>query len=272
MFFRPVAVPLWHYYGGSIKVDYMGLVYEPMTDDTPLYLQVEARLRQGLAIGTWPIDQALPPERQLADELGVSRRTLRKAMERLEEDGAVVRKRGSGTYAASVASRQDNILRFQKPAQTLTSFTEDMHARGHKVTSIWLIREFTAATPDEALALGISPTARVARLKRLRCADDEPVCIELAVLPAELVPDLDKIEQSLYAYLEATHSRPVRALQHFRAMLMPPKEAALLHVAPTEPALFTRRVTYHVGGSPVEFTRGFYRADQYDFVVEIGGR
>lgn len=257
---------------GCAKFVLMGLVYEPMTDDTPLYLQVEARLRQGLAIGTWPIDQALPPERQLADELGVSRRTLRKAMERLEEEGAVVRKRGSGTYAASVSARQDTALRLQKTQQTLTSFTEDMQARGFSVTSTWLVREVTAATPDEALALGISPTARVARLKRLRCADDEPICTELAVLPSELAPDLDKIGQSLYAHLEATHSRPVRALQHFRAMPMPPEEAALLRVSPAEPAMFVRRIAYRAGGRPVEFTRGFYRADRYDFAVEIGGR
>lgn len=242
-----------------------------MTDDTPLYLQVEARLRQGLAIGTWPADQALPPERQLAEELRVSRRTLRKALERLEEEGAVVRKRGSGTYAASLPPT-DDARRFQQPVQALTSFTEDMRARGLTATSTWLTRELTAVTPDEALALGISPTARVARLKRLRCADEEPVCIELSVLPAEFVPAPEKIEQSLYTYLDATNSRPVRALQHIRALLMPLKEAELLEVAPTEPALFTRRVTYHANGRPIEFTRGFYRADRYDFVVEMGGR
>ncbi|WP_110886774.1 GntR family transcriptional regulator [Deinococcus yavapaiensis] len=243
-----------------------------MTDDTPLYLQVEARLRQGLAIGTWPADQALPPERQLAEELGVSRRTLRKALERLEDEGAVIRKRGSGTYAASIPAQDEDVPRLHRPLQTLTSFTEDMRARGHTVTSRWLIREITAATPDEALALAISPTARVARLKRLRFADDEPVGVELAVLPAEIAPEPEKIEHSLYSYLDVTNSRPVRALQHIRAMLMPAKEAELLQIPPTEPALFTRRVTYHASGRPIEFTRSFYRADRYDFVVEIGGR
>ncbi|CAN5738308.1 GntR family transcriptional regulator [soil metagenome] len=247
----------------------MGLVYGPMTDDTPLYLQVEARLRQGIAIGTWPVDQALPPERQLADDLGVSRRTVRKAMERLEEEGAVVRKRGSGTYAASLSPKQDTFSRFQQPLRALTSFTEDMHARGFSATSNWLSREVTAATPDEALALGLSPTARVARLKRIRCADDEPVCSELTVLPADLVPDPEKVEQSLYTYLDATYTRPVRALQHFRALSMPATEAKLLRVTPAEPALFMRRVSYHANGNPMEFTRSYYRADRYDFVVEV---
>ncbi|CAM3523709.1 hypothetical protein DEFR109230_01040 [Deinococcus frigens] len=197
---------------------------------------------------------------------------MRKALERLEEAGALVRKRGSGTYAASLTAPEDPLVRLSQAPQTLTSFTEEMHARGMSVTTKWLVRETTAVTPDEAFALAISPRDRVARLKRIRYANKLPVCIEHTVLPAEFVPDPHKIHDSLYAYLDATNARPVRALQHITALFMPAEEAEVLMLSTKEPALFTRRVTYHANGHAIEFTRGYYHASRYEIVVETGGR
>ena len=231
--------------------------------DTPLYLQVEHALRDALNRGEWPPHQALPPERKLAQELGVSRLTVRKALDALVAAGAVVRRQGSGTYAAA---------RFEQPLTALTSFSEDMRSRGLTPSSAWVERAVAPATPDEALALGLSPGTRVSRLLRVREANGEPVAVELAVVPTHHLPDPAGIGESLYAALEARGVRPVRALQRIRAVATPPAEAALLGVPPGSPALHTHRVTYLAGGAPVEFTVAHYRADRYDFIVEMLGR
>lgn len=253
----------------------MGLVHEKMTDDTPLYLQVEARLREGLMSGLWPVDQALPPERLLAEELGVSRKTIRKALEALEREGAVVRRRGSGTYAStkvSVPTVLSHELLAYESAPPLTSFTEEMRARGVKTHAEWLDRSVTVATSEEAMSLALSPQMRVARMRRVRYANDTPVCIEHAVFPIDVLPDPESVDGSIYAHLDVHHARPVRALQHLHAVALEPREATLLHAQPGDAAFYTKRLAYLANGRPVEYTIGYYRADQYDFIIEVGNR
>ncbi len=227
---------------------------------TPLYLQLEAALRDALASDTWKAGEAMPPERELAEQFGVSRLTLRKALERLEAQGLVQRRQGSGTYVAP---------RLEQPLSTLTGFSEDMRARGLEPRVRWLKRGLYTASPEEVLALSLSPGEKVARLERVRSAQGEPMAVERAALPAHLLPNPEEVKDSLYAYLQSKGLRPVRALQRLRSVAASRQEAELLGIRVDEPVLYIERLSYLADGSVLEFTRSHYRGDRYDFVAEL---
>src|SRR4249920_3813764 len=129
----------------------------------PLYQQLQRALRLAIENHVLGPDDALPAERQIAIDLAVSRITVRKAIDGLVEEGLLVRRQGSGNFVAS---------RIEKNFSKLTSFSEDMRARGRTPRSEWLKRSQGSVSPEEALALRLSPGAPVYRFHRLRFADD----------------------------------------------------------------------------------------------------
>lgn len=226
----------------------------------PLYRRLTNGIRKAIEQGVLSPDDALPPERDLAQNLGVSRVTVRKAVGKLVEEGLLVQRQGAGTFVAP---------RVEQPLSKLTGFTEDMEARGLAPSVEWLDRSLGSATPDEAVALNLSPGAPVARLYRIRLADDKPMCLEQATLPASALPAPEKVDISLYAALERNKMRPTRALQHLRAQLFDYEQARLLHVEPGTACLYIERRSFLPNGQPVEFVRSYYRGDSYDFVAEL---
>ena len=141
---------------------------------SPLYMQLAQKLAQAIRNRDYKPDEALPSERVLSESLSLSRVTARKAIDQLVEQGLVVRRRGSGNYIAP---------RLEQPLSRLTSFSEELSQRGFTPSSRWLARACTAARPDEQLTLGLSPGSRVARLERLRLADNVVMAYEVSVLP-----------------------------------------------------------------------------------------
>jgi GntR family transcriptional regulator len=89
------------------------------------------------------------------------------------------------------------------------------------------------------------------------------------VVAARLLPNPEAIGSSLYAALDASGIRPVRALQRLSAESLGEEEAQILGVEPGAPALYIERISYLRDGRPVEFTKSHYRGDAYDFVVEL---
>ncbi|HEU0199860.1 MAG TPA: GntR family transcriptional regulator, partial [Burkholderiaceae bacterium] len=152
---------------------------------SPLYLQLAQKLGQLIRDGGYQADEALPSERVLSDSLRLSRVTARKAIDQLVSQGLVVRRRGSGNYIAP---------KLEQPLSRLTSFSEELQQRGFKPSSRWLKRALTPVSPDEQLTLGLSTGSRVARLERLRLADDVEMAYEISVLPAEILPDPLQVE------------------------------------------------------------------------------
>jgi GntR family transcriptional regulator len=124
-------------------------------------------------------------------------------------------------------------------------------------------------TPEEAMMLGIGPGESIYRLARLRLADGVPMAIDHATVPLRFLDGPLAAEESLYAALESSGFRPVRALQRLRAIIIDAAEAALLEVAQGSPALDIQRIAYLADGRCVEFTRSFYRSDTFDFVAEL---
>ena len=227
---------------------------------TPLYAQLAQRLAQTIRDGRFRPHEALPSERLLSDGLKLSRVTARKAIDRLVEQGLVVRKRGSGNYIAP---------QLEQPLSRLTSFSEELRQRGFEPSSRWLTRSCTSAAPDEQLSLGLSPGARVARLERLRLADGTVMAYEISVLPEPVLPEPALVQTSLYEHLGAIGKAPARALQHIRAMNADARRAELLGVAPGHALLFITRVGYLDNGAPVELTLSYCRSDYYGFVSEM---
>lgn len=238
--------------------DRVGLLQEESR--TPLYLQLQQLVRQAIERHVLVQDDLIPAERDLAVEYGVSRITVRKAIDGLAQEGLVVRRRGSGTFVAA---------RVEKSFSKLSSFSEDMIARGRKPSSEWLSRSVGAVTPEESLSLGLSPGTRVYRFQRLRFADEIPMAIEYSTIVGHCLPGIDAVGDSLYAALGAAGSRPVRALQRLRAMHFPLEQSRRLGVETGHAGLFIERRGFLADGEAVEFTQSYYRGDAYDLVAEL---
>jgi GntR family transcriptional regulator len=229
----------------------------------PLYLRLRKSIEDAVNAGIIGPGDALPSERDIAVKADVSRVTVRKAVQDLVRGGVLVQRHGSGTFVAP------RVNRVEQPLSRLTSFTEDMARRGMTVRSQWLDRGIYAPSPEEMMTLGLSPSERVARVARLRIADETPLAIERASLAAATLPDPEAIGESLYAALEQTGHRPVRAIQRLSAKNLSDAEAALLGAAPGSASLNIERISYLATGKIIEFTRSVYRGDAYDFVVEL---
>ncbi|MFT4149910.1 MAG: GntR family transcriptional regulator [Paracoccaceae bacterium] len=229
----------------------------------PLYLRLQRRIAEALAAGALMPGDPLPAERELASRTGLSRVTIRKAVQGLVAEGLVVQRRGSGTFVAP------RVERMQQALSLLTSFTEDMARRGRCVQSQWLSRRITDPDPDEVMALGLATGQRIARLERIRLCDGLPLALESASIPDSILPAPQGVESSLYAALQATGHRPVRAVQRISAASLGVREARLLQVAPGTAGLRIERIGYLPSGRVVEFTRALYRGDAYDFAVDL---
>ena len=232
-------------------------------DGGPRYIQLRHRLSEGVEQGLLQAGDPLPPEREIATLTELSRVTVRKAIQSLAEDGVIVQKQGSGSFVATDTPQIEQSL------SRLTSFSEDMSRRGMVSSSVWLERGIFMPSPDEVLALALPSAASVARIARLRTADDKPMAIERASLSTEMLPNPLLVETSLYEVLEKTGLRPVRALQKISAINLEEKNAALLDVAPGMAGLRIERISYLPDGRVVEFTQSIYRGDAYNFVAEL---
>jgi len=231
-----------------------------VNNSQPLYRQLQRALKDAIDQRILGPEDALPAERDLAVEFNVSRITVRKALDGLVADGLLVRRQGSGNFVSG---------RVEKNFSMLTSFSEDMRARGRMPRSIWLKRSIGAVTPEESLTLRLSPGTPVYRFHRLRFADDAPMALEYATVVATALPSLESVETSLYEALERSGNRPVHALQRLRAVLLTSDQAELLKASAGDAGLLVERLGSTRDGRAIEISQSYYRGDTYDFVAEL---
>jgi GntR family transcriptional regulator len=229
-------------------------------DDQPLYKQVQAAIREAVATRLLKPNDALPPERDLAEQFRVSRITIRKAIGGLVREGVLESQQGSGTFVHS---------KVEKNFAQLTSFTDEMNSRGMAASSIWLNRSTGKVRPEEAMTLRVSPGTDVYRFSRIRLADDAPMSIENTTILASCLPSIDVVEHSLYAALKKTGNRPVRALQRLSALILNQEQAVKLGANAGDAGLLVERVGFNREGEAIEFSQSWYRGDTYDFVAEL---
>jgi GntR family transcriptional regulator len=206
------------------------------------------------------VGEAIPPERRLAPDLGVSRLTLRAALDQLVREGWLERRPGSGTFVT-------------EPRPTLSSFSAEMERQGRVATSRTLAFEVVTADAGLGRALGVSPSAEVVRAVRLRIADEHPIGIERLHLPAALVPGLEPADlerQSLYELLERRYGVAIGfARQKTEPTVTDEEESSLLRTPLHSPAFFAERTSYTAAGEIVELVRSVYRGDRVQLVAEL---
>ena len=229
----------------------------------PRYVQLRRRLEEGIAAGVLPPKSSLPPEREIAEITDLSRVTVRKAIQELVREGFVEQRQGSGSFVL------EPVTRVEKTLSKLTSFTEDMKARGLETTSKWFERGIFIPSADEISAFDLGPGEQVARIYRLREAGGRPLVLERASLPLDILPNPIEVTNSLYEILARNGNRPVRAIQKISAINLQPQEAKLLDVAEGAAGLSIARTSFLENGRVIELGRSVYRGDAYDFVAEL---
>jgi GntR family transcriptional regulator len=250
---------------GSGRNGSMVAVAEPLIVDgvVPKHEQLRGRLTELAA--RLPAGSPLPGERQLCVEHGVSRITVREAIGQLVSEGVLVRVRGKGTFVAERAARS---------RLHLASFHEDMRRMGlHPSTAVLAVSRLVPP-PATRRALELPPGAPAWHIRRLRLADEQPMSIDDAWYPADVLPGLDRqdLTGSLYTLLGEQYGCTIeRAEQTVRAAETDRETGVLLGVPAGRSVLVFERVSYSEG-RPVEHATSTYRGDRYEvqMTVELG--
>lgn len=210
---------------------------------------------------------ALPSENELAGQHGLTRTTVRHALEVLEREGRIYRVKGKGAFAAT--------RRVETEPPQLVSTTELMAQRGWSLAT-WFISLIQMPAPAQiAAALELGPEENIYELKRLQVVEDVPLSLQTAYLPVRLCPRLEDndLTESLYRLLEIRYGlRLWTGQENLQARAATPSEARLLQMNPGTPVMYALRVSYASTGIPVEYLEAIWRGDRYDFKVKLARR
>ena len=224
------------------------------------YVRVRDYLRS-LVTHELAVGGAIPSERLLCERFGVSRMTVRQAVDALVVEGLLAREQGRGTFVAP--AKMDLEVR-------LASFGEDMRRRGMEPSSRVLAADEVGATPDIADALDLLPGEQVFYLHRVRFADGEPIAIEQSWLPSRLTPGLfdDGPPASIYGELRRRGLDPEWGEDTVAATEVDAKDAELLGLRAGKAVLRLTRRTF-AGQIACVYSRSSYRADRYVLWVPL---
>lgn len=228
----------------------------------PLYYQVASRLEQMILEGQLPVGSRLENELDLADQLGVSRPTLRRAISYLVERGLLVRRRGVGTQVVQP--------KVKRPVE-LSSLFDDLRTSGRAPRTEVLSLEVRPATDAQAQALGLTEGTEVTYVERLRYADDEPLALMTNVLPVDVLRLTTEQLQGagLYELLRAANRTPRMAHEVIGARAAGATEARTLHERRGAPLLTMTRTAWDASGTAVEYGAHVYRAGRYSFTLNL---
>ncbi len=230
----------------------------------PLYYQLAEHLKEQIQTGDLAVGDQLPPERELAQQMGVSRMTARQAVAYLVNEGFIEVKPGIGTFVAQPKLTYN--------ALHLSSFSEEMARLGSLVVSTVL--EQRLITPRRRIAeqLQMMPDEQVVCIVRLRQVDQTPLLLETSYIPARLCSGLESAnlaERSLYSLLETHYHLAVqRATQTLEATTINDYEQQLFQLAPGTAMLLLEGVTFNQNDQPFEYFKAIYRGDRFKFVLK----
>lgn len=229
----------------------------------PLYHQLQGVLKAEIESGKWQPDSQLPNETKIAERFGVSKITVRQALEELVELGYIRREHGRGTFVER--------RKFDEGPRELTSFTEEMRRHDQVASSRILSQSVEDADARVAGCLGILVKSPVFVLKRVRLASGEPVSLQTAHIPAAFVPGLVADEhESLYEVLQNRyHLYPARARETYLAAAADRTAAELLGIPLGAPVFAVERVTHLPNERPFEFVQSVVRGDRYSIVLDL---
>lgn len=231
----------------------------------PLYQQVKAALLEPIEHGRWQAGHQLPNEATLATSFGVSKITVRQALQELATMGYVRREQGRGTFVLKP--------KLEKGPRELTSFTEEMRRHKLRASSHVISSAVVGADGRIAERLEVDEGERVLVVRRLRSADGDPMGVQTAHLPVALVPALDGSgleNASLYEVLRTRYGlTPSKARETYSAVAADPATAALLGIHTGAPVLAVERVAMLDDGRPFEFAESIMRGDRYSINLDL---
>lgn len=231
---------------------------------TPLYFQLSQAMERAIAEGSLPAGSKLENELLLAAHYGLSRPTVRRAVQELVDKGLLVRKRGVGTQVIAPHVRR---------SVELTSLHDDLARAGEAPSTEVLSLERLPAPADVAQELDVPAGEEVVALRRLRRSRGEPLALLTNYLPGRFEPTLAELtDRGLYQYLRAQGVHLRVAHQRIGARLARADEARLLDEAPRSALLTMQRTAFDDKGTAVEHGRHVYRASRYDFETTLVGR
>lgn len=231
----------------------------------PLYWQLAERLRRQIAEGGYREGTQLPTEDELGREFGVSRITVRGALERLAAEGLLRRERGRGTFVAAPPIEHD--------LGQLTDFAEDMLAAGLRPASVVTALTEEAASGAVAAALGLPPGATITRLDRLRLADEQPLAFDRTYLPLRYGRLLDRealATETIFRHLASRYGITILTGRYtIEATTASGEVAARLHLAPDAPVLLLHRISLAEDDAIVYYQQRSYRADRVRYRLDL---
>jgi GntR family transcriptional regulator len=231
----------------------------------PLHHQLYDLLRGKIRSGEWIEGQMIPTEPELINQYGVSRIVIRQVLNRLVNEGMIFRQQGRGSFVAE--------RRLEEGLSRIISFTEDMRQRGLTPRTHILFTGLVPAPEDIAEHLGIQAGDELARLDRLRLANDEPMSIEEAYLVHRYFPGVLNEDYARVPLRETLQQkfglRITRARQVIRAVQASAEQARLLTTRGKSPLLLIERVSFSEQNQPVEYLRIYYRGDRYSLYNDL---
>jgi len=235
------------------------------TSSVPLYYQLCEILTNKLLAGEFKPHEAIPTERELIEQYGVSRITVRRALEELEAKGLIRRIQGRGTFVQP--------LRVERTLARLSSFSEELRARGMVPDNRLLLFGREPANATVANTLHIPEGTMVWHVERLRLANGEIVALNISIihLPSfvELSEDEIRREVSLWTLLERKGIHISETDKTIEAIAATPQYAELLQVRRSAPLLRVNGIAYASDGTPVEYSQIIARSDRYKYQLHI---
>ncbi|WP_088809101.1 MULTISPECIES: GntR family transcriptional regulator [Listeria] len=230
----------------------------------PIYIQIQAEIKQKIEAGVWQVGTAIPAERQLAEMFHVSRMTVRQAIQGLVDDNILQRRVGAGTFIAE--------KKLTERLEAVTSFTNLMLQAGKKPSTRIVSYGIRPASTQEQEALAIPEKSNVMKIERIRYGDSVPILFEVATIPENIAALLTKedIMNSLYEAVETKIGQQIgEAEQTMEAALVSEKVAPYLDVKLGSPVMKLRQITFLEDGRPFEFTRSQYVGSRFQFVAKV---
>lgn len=230
----------------------------------PIYYQLEEHIKKLIQDGELTPGDMLPSEREYGERYSISRMTVRQAITNLVNERILYRVKGKGTFVMEQKMEQD--------LQGLTSFTEDMKARGLKAGVKLLSFNIVSAESKLAEQLNIHEGNLVYEIKRIRLAEDIPMALEILYLSKSKIDGLNEeiIKGSLYQFIEEKLQLKIaNAVQVIEAASANDEEAKFLQIDKGSPVLLMERVTALENGENFEVVKSIYRADRYKFMIEL---
>lgn len=230
------------------------------------YQEIANDLRGQIQSGVYKSGEQLALEREMCEHYGVSRITIKKAVDQLVKEGLVVKRRGSGTFVKSLANEDVHDISM---ANQFSGFSKNF--AGHEVTTEVVRFDIIHPEPEIAEKLNITTDDFVYDIVRLRKVDGRPLVIEYTKMPIELIPGIkrDVLEKSIYQYIEnQLHFKIQSAHRFIRALLPTEQEEKLLQIKHgTLPILEVEQIAFLDDGRAFEYSKAHHRGDEQTFRI-----